>query len=701
MNYPALSSVQLQQSSGAMNQQPLALKQGQVIHGTIKQLFPDQMAEIQIGGQRLMAKLEVPLQTGNSHYFQVSGVEPDLQLKVVSGPMAPSASMSQQVTQLLDSMQLPQTNEMKQVATYFLKNNLPLSKEQLQQAEQIMKSLPENVTTKEALNVLQKLIELKLPIQQNTFQAVLQGSMKQGFTDTLGSLQQLLQQDTSIPQAMREQLLNQLQMVSKPFAIETGGVLLAKMMDILSASSSSPADKLTILQLLKDAGIMPKNANLFNWNTGVLQTTNTNANSLLQQLTSQIQVGNSKEVASLLPQVKESLQQNLLLSDAQKITLQQAISKAIAQPNAQNFQVIEKGIQMQQQTINSPAKLLNSLQSASPKDMSALLPQLKSAIQGQSLLSATQKEGLLQTLEKFDVANSTPQSIQALAKDLQGQLLKVFSESTQLQPFQSDSQGISAKQQMMLMLNVGQSGNEQLFSKLTQLAMNSNSQVLQQMLEQTEQQLAQHLDSKAFETAIKQTLENLGLSYEAKLLDKSSDIQQIAQQLKPQLLGLLQDDSVSSTTKSVAEQVVARMNGMQYLSGENGPQHQLIMQVPLEFFGKKTEATLQWNGRMKKNGKIDADYARILFYLQLNSLKETVIDMQVQSRVVIVTLYNETDGLTALAEPLKAALKTGLSQHDYQLSGLFIKNYSKQPVSLKTNTQTAPVDQNKGVDIRI
>ncbi|MFJ8261554.1 hypothetical protein ACIQ4I_06270 [Rummeliibacillus sp. NPDC094406] len=699
MNYPSLSSVQLLQSNGAMNQQPLALKQGQVIHGTIKQLFPDQMAEIQIGGQRLMAKLEVPLQTGNSHYFQVSGVEPDLQLKVVSGPMAPSASMSQQVTQLLDSMQLPQTNEMKQVATYFLKNDLPLSKEQLQQAEQIMKSLPENVTTKEALNVLQKLIELKLPIQQNTFQAVLQGSMKQGFTDTLGSLQQLLQQDTSIPQAMREQLLNQLQMVSKPLAVETGGVLFAKMLDNLSASASSPADKLTILQLLKDAGIMPKNTNLFNWNMGV--TTNTNENNLLQQLTSQIQVGNSKEVASLLPQVKESLQQNLLLSDAQRITLQQAISKAIAQPNAQNIQVIEKAIQMQQQSINSPAKLLNSLQLASPKDMSALLPQLKSAIQGQSLLSATQKEGLLQTLEKFDIANSTPQSIQALAKDLQGQLLKVFSESTQLQPFQSDSQGISAKQQMMLMLNAGQSANEQLFSKLTQLAMNSNSPVLQQMLEQTEQQLAQHLDSKAFETAIKQTLGNLGLSYEAKLLDKSSDIQQLAQQLKPQLLGLLQDDSVSSTTKSVAEQVVARMNGMQYLSGENGPQHQLVMQVPLEFFGKKTEATLQWNGRMKKNGKIDSDYARILFYLQLNSLKETVIDMQVQSRVVTVTLYNETAGLTALAEPLKAALKHGLSQHDYQLSGLFIKNYSKQPVSLKTNTQTTTVDQNKGVDLRI
>lgn len=60
---------------------------------------------------------------------------------------------------------------------------------------------------------------------------------------------------------------------------------------------------------------------------------------------------------------------------------------------------------------------------------------------------------------------------------------------------------------------------------------------------------------------------------------------------------------------------------------------------------------------MKDNGKIDADYARILFYLQLNSLQETVVDMQVQSRVVTVTVYNENDQLKELAEPLKTALK--------------------------------------------
>ena len=77
-------------------------------------------------------------------------------------------------------------------------------------------------------------------------------------------------------------------------------------------------------------------------------------------------------------------------------------------------------------------------------------------------------------------------------------------------------------------------------------------------------------------------------------------------------------------------------------------QHQLIMQVPLEFFGKRIDATLQWNGQMQKNGKIDADFARILFYLELDSIDKTIIDMQVQNRVVMVTVFNADDTLKSI-----------------------------------------------------
>ena len=143
--------------------------------------------------------------------------------------------------------------------------------------------------------------------------------------------------------------------------------------------------------------------------------------------------------------------------------------------------------------------------------------------------------------------------------------------------------------------------------------------------------------------------------------------------------------------------LLARLNGMQLQSGDQGHQHQLVMQVPMQFLGKKTEATLQWNGRMKDDGKIDADYARILFYLNMESIEQTMIDMQVQNRIVTVNVFNDNDVLQMLAKPLSATLKDGLAKHDYQLSGVFVKKFDVQ-VAQKKVKQEQPTT---GVDFRI
>lgn len=74
MTIPSFQPIQQQQVSAQIN--PLVLKQGQVFHGKIKQLYPNQMAEIQIGEHRLIAKLETPLKAGDSHYFQVMSTSP-------------------------------------------------------------------------------------------------------------------------------------------------------------------------------------------------------------------------------------------------------------------------------------------------------------------------------------------------------------------------------------------------------------------------------------------------------------------------------------------------------------------------------------------------------------------------------------------------------------------------------------------------
>ena len=135
---------------------PLTLKQGQIFHGTIKQVFPDQMAEIQIGNHRMVAKLEVPLKAGDAHFFQVTGTTPQPELKVVTGPMG-QGTQAQHMQQLLDSMNLPKTVEIQQVLSHFIKQQMPITKEQLVAAEQWMKTLSEGITKQDGLQALQRI----------------------------------------------------------------------------------------------------------------------------------------------------------------------------------------------------------------------------------------------------------------------------------------------------------------------------------------------------------------------------------------------------------------------------------------------------------------------------------------------------------------------------------------------------------------
>lgn len=52
---------QMTAQTNTVERQPLAMREGQVFHGKISQLFPNQTAQIQIGQQEMVAKLEVPM----------------------------------------------------------------------------------------------------------------------------------------------------------------------------------------------------------------------------------------------------------------------------------------------------------------------------------------------------------------------------------------------------------------------------------------------------------------------------------------------------------------------------------------------------------------------------------------------------------------------------------------------------------------
>ncbi len=629
MTATSFNPIQMQQNPITANNQPLALKQGQVFHGTIKKLYPDQMAEIQVGNQKFIAKLEVPLKAGDAHFFQVTGTDPQAELKVVSGPMTPTSSPSQQINQLLESMNLPKSAEMQQLLGHFMKAELPISKDQLLQAEMWLKALPEGISKMDALQTIQKMIELKMPMTNEVFQALMSGQKTSGMAAIMENFAQLLAKDTALPEQLKQNLMQQVQAITKPFEVETGSVVLAKVLESLTNNAATTSEKMQALSILKESGIIPNQATLQNW--------------------------------SSMNEGKASQQ------------MQQA------------------------------GQVVQTILTTKPENAAQLIEQLKSWTTNQQFLTNDQKQQINQLIDRFNQLPVTKQTVDIFAKQMQDQLLKAFSQNTSNHLFTQDIKGLSVKDHLLSLLKQEVASplqNEAFMRNLVKNSIASSQPFIQQIVTQADALVQNSMDSKAMEHAMKTVLKNLGISYEATLGNKSADLQMIAHQLKPQLHTLLQETNMTPQLKEAAEMLMTRMNGMQLSSGENGHQHQLIMQVPLEFFGKRMDATLQWNGRMKDDGKIDANYARVLFYLQMASMQETVIDMQVQNRVVTVTVFNEHLEIQSIAEPLKAALKVGLAEKNYQLSGVFMKQFDKGQ-AVKNSPVVEQQEEQSGVDIRV
>ena len=618
MSSTFFSSIQSQPVQQSTSNRMLPMKEGQVVHGSIVKIFPNDTAELQIGAQKVIAKLETPLQAGNAHFFQVTKSEPNLQLKVVSEPLIQSNSSSQTTVQLIKAMNLPNTKEMQVVVQFFLKEQIPMAKEQLIQAEQLLKQLPTNVTMKSALESIQKMTELKIPLTPKLFETVISGKSKEGLHSLLQSFKTALLQDTTISTSSKNSLLQIMQKLSQPFEEPVAGVVLGKQIETLQNTQESISTRLPILQALKQAGILPIQATLSQ---------------------------------PILPTAQATLQ-------------------------------------------NTAGELMGKLVQATPNEKVIIMEQVKNWVSAQATLNTTQKEQILSVLKNSDPNTQiTP---------INNALIKAFSEQSQHAAFLKDENGITPKEHLLSLLGKG-SGSETFSQNLQQIlkiSKSSTNSIISQQMIQSEETVLQQLDGKAFEHAMKEVLKTLGFSYEARLGANGEEIRQIASTLKPQLVELIQHQTVSANVKEQAELVLGRMNGLQLLSNENGPQHQLLMQVPLEFLGKKMDATLEWKGRMLENGKIDPEFARIMFYLQLEALEETVIDMQVQNRIVTINLYNHDTHLQPQAEMLKESLKKGLQAVGYQLSGVFVKTFEEQKLSSKINIKSS-VKETQGVDIRI
>lgn len=610
---------QMTAQANTVERQPLAMREGQVFHGKISQLFPNQTAQIQIGQQEMIAKLEVPMKAGDSHYFQVVKTEPELQLRVISEPL--SSDPKQSLQQLMQNLKLPQSKEMQQIVRQMLDQKVPLTREQLMQAEQILKALPRGKAD-QVVRAIAQLSQLQLPITESNVRSFLAVMNREPLQAPLQQAMTLIMQDAKIPEVMKQQLAEVFNRISTPIQQGAQSVVHQEALQQLMMKQETPMTRILMNDVV---------ARIVQTPTG-------------EQLTQLAAKGTETQI-NQVQQLTKALQQILASSPASR--------------SAQLAQVAQQLPQM------------TTLQPATIEQLSA---QLQRAI---ALQPSTQ--------------TNISQSAQAAPQQIVQQMIQILTQEAHALK-QAAPMTISTEQ-----LATAERIPPQVMERLVQLMQEPSAQA------RAEANIMQQLDGEAMKQVLKQTIQQLGLNYESQIPRATSEhLAQLTQQLKPQLIQLLQSETLTLQTKEAVEQLVARMNApIIQTSQEQSLQQQIIMNVPLDFLGKKIDATLQWSGKMDDDGKIDENYARILFYLKLETLKETIVDMQVQNRIVTLTIFNETPHLQKLSTQFEDRLKEGLEQHRYKLSGLFFKTIEERHAPKPKKQSFTQQPKRSGVDIRI
>ncbi|NMD71481.1 hypothetical protein HHO41_14335 [Bacillus sp. DNRA2] len=200
---------------------------------------------------------------------------------------------------------------------------------------------------------------------------------------------------------------------------------------------------------------------------------------------------------------------------------------------------------------------------------------------------------------------------------------------------------------------------------------------------------------------LKQLIQSLGLHYENEVGSKTGDKEASAETLRSLKQLVLTSLTELGSNGKLLEPLLNRLTGLQLVSQDlSGPMQQIVMQLPFVFAEKKSDVTLQWSGRKISNGQIDPNYCRVLFYLDLKSLNHTVVDMQVQNKVIHLSITNDSPEIEQVVKSLTPTLKQKLVSIGYTLSFIQVSHPTLEKRKMKPQ-QINPVDLSLGQNVRV
>ncbi|WYP24980.1 hypothetical protein NSQ54_11635 [Alkalihalobacillus sp. FSL W8-0930] len=166
----------------------------------------------------------------------------------------------------------------------------------------------------------------------------------------------------------------------------------------------------------------------------------------------------------------------------------------------------------------------------------------------------------------------------------------------------------------------------------------------------------------------------------------------------------LMGENQTTEIRTQAERVLHSITGHQIQSLSPDPAFvQTMLSLPITLGEWKTDLLIQWQGKKREDATLDPENCRLLFFLELERLRETMVQVTIQKKIVHVTVTNQHDRPDALVALLEPMVKHSLEKLDYQFTSVSWKKWqaeTQEPNRPAFKPMQAQASY-QGMDIRI
>nr|WP_152663574.1 hypothetical protein [Paenibacillus wulumuqiensis] len=669
----------------------MELKEGQVVRGVVTSISDDgQEAVVQIQGVKVRAKLETPLQQGETTMLQVQppGKDGMPVLKPVAGNPAaqlPAASTAE----VLESMNLPDTKDNRAMINQMRTSGIPLTPENVKNIQTSLAQKPAAVPVGEWVQAAAVAVQKGLPVTGQSVAGLHQALFGPPLHEMLGNMEQLLQSAST-----------QLKGGGSSQSALTNGNNANP-----AASSAAPSAADTPEAATKGMTTSPTPPAAQSANAGGTTAV------LLNKLQNVIQ-----QINSLVPQAagQDAPLQNVGTTSTQAASVEgesDPASRAAssntgsAAQNAASSTQASTAAGQTKPTVAAPwvgqvLKLLGAEYEQQTVRAALTLTAGSTAASAEAQAGTTAAPGPANQAQQPDVDPRQP-----APANTGGPVPSTTANAGTTAPLPASSTPVNGQAPAAATPLVPDAPNAPVAPQAPAIIVPTTAAVPMS---------AQHPNIlHAHDPALLNTVTRPDASQIAQpALQAAEDALAKAQDtLKGLLLQLTSADDVPPALKDAAQQLVQQLTGQQLLlnTDRTAPFAQVTMFVPFNGPDGQETASVQIQSRRGAKGELDASNCRLWFDLDMKMLGPTLLDVQVVDKIVTLKVHNDLEQLAPLIESKKQEVADAIGSLGYQLLSLQFAGLPVRSTNEAGSTaapgfglmdQYAPPEY-KGVDMKI